>query len=112
MPLCGSILLSTGLVQSANTHESLAADQGAAQRTPAVRPVLVASGTSSGGGYPFSEYDMLVVHEAPDDTMAADVAITTAVGRGGTFSQGLLDLPTTPPTAAAATTTPGAFSRI
>jgi uncharacterized protein with GYD domain len=32
------------------------------------------------GGYPFGEYDVLVVLEAPDDTTAASVALAVAAG--------------------------------
>jgi uncharacterized protein with GYD domain len=33
------------------------------------------------GGYPFGEYDVLIVMDAPDDTTAASLAL--AVGAGG-----------------------------
>ena len=32
------------------------------------------------GGYPFGEYDVLVLFEAPDDTTAASVALAVAAG--------------------------------
>jgi len=51
-------------------------------RIEAVRPALEAIGVKIvAGGYPFGEYDVLVVYEAPDDTTAASVAI--AIGAGG-----------------------------
>ena len=31
-------------------------------------------------GYPFGEYDVLVVYEAPDDTAAASIAMAVAAG--------------------------------
>jgi uncharacterized protein with GYD domain len=51
-------------------------------RIEVVRPALEAIGVNIvAGGYPFGEYDVLVVYEAPDDTTAASVAI--AIGAGG-----------------------------
>jgi uncharacterized protein with GYD domain len=51
-------------------------------RIEAVRPALEAIGVKIvAGGYPFGEYDVLVVYEAPDDTTAASLAI--AIGAGG-----------------------------
>src|SRR5215467_1793836 len=32
------------------------------------------------GGYPFGQYDVLVIYEAPDDTTAASVSIAVAAG--------------------------------
>jgi len=32
------------------------------------------------GGYPFGDYDVLVIFEAPDDTTAASVALAVAAG--------------------------------
>lgn len=37
-------------------------------------------------GYPFGEYDVLVVMEAPDDSTAASVAL--AIGAGGAAKAG------------------------
>jgi len=51
-------------------------------RIEAVRPALENIGVKIvAGGYPFGEYDVLVVYEAPDDTTAASLAI--AIGAGG-----------------------------
>jgi uncharacterized protein with GYD domain len=51
-------------------------------RIEAVRPTLETIGVKIvAGGYPFGNYDVLVVYEAPDDTTAASVAI--AIGAGG-----------------------------
>ena len=51
-------------------------------RIEVVRPALEAIGVKIvTGGYPFGEYDVLVVYEAPDDTTAACLAI--AIGAGG-----------------------------
>jgi uncharacterized protein with GYD domain len=50
-------------------------------RIKAVTPALEALGaTIVAGGYPFGEYDVLVVFEAPDDTTAASVALAVAAG--------------------------------
>lgn len=50
-------------------------------RIEVVRPALEAMGAKIVvGGYPFGEYDVLVVYEAPDDTTAASLAITVAAG--------------------------------
>jgi uncharacterized protein with GYD domain len=51
-------------------------------RIEVVRPALEAIGVKIlAGGYPFGEYDVLVVYEAPDDTTAASLAL--AIGAGG-----------------------------
>jgi len=51
-------------------------------RIEVLRPTLEAIGVKIlAGGYPFGQYDVLVVYEAPDDTTAASVAIT--IGAGG-----------------------------
>lgn len=50
-------------------------------RVEAVRPVLEAEGGKVlAYGYPFGEYDALVVYEAPDDTVAASFALAVAAG--------------------------------
>ena len=50
-------------------------------RIEAVRPALEAMGTKFlAAGYPFGEYDVLVVYEAPDDTTAASLAMAVAAG--------------------------------
>ena len=71
------------MYQAAYTPESIAAQIKEPQdRLEAVRPALEAlGGKIVVGGYPFGEYDVLVVIEAPDDTTAASFAL--AVGAGG-----------------------------
>lgn len=71
------------MYQAAYTAESMAAQiKEPHDRIEAVRPALEAlGGKILVGGYPFGEYDVLVVIEAPDDTTAASFAI--AVGAGG-----------------------------
>ena len=71
------------LYQAAYTPESLAAQiKDPEDRLEVVRPALeAAGGTLVVGGYPFGEYDVLAVYEAPDDTAAAALAL--AVGAGG-----------------------------
>src|SRR5215467_5135501 len=50
-------------------------------RIEMLRPTLEAIGVKIlAGGYPFGQYDVLVVYEAPDDTTAASVAIAVAAG--------------------------------
>jgi uncharacterized protein with GYD domain len=70
------------LYQAAYTAESLAAQIREPQdRIEAVRPALDAMGARIlAGGYPFGEYDVLVLYEAPDDTTAASVALAVAAG--------------------------------
>jgi uncharacterized protein with GYD domain len=71
------------LYQAAYTPESLAAQiRDPKDRLEVVKPTFEAiGGRILAGGYPFGEYDVLVVFEAPDDTAAASVAL--AVGAGG-----------------------------
>ena len=71
------------MYQAAYTAESMAAQIREPQdRIKAVTPALEAMGAKIvAGGYPFGEYDVLVIIEAPDDTSAASVAL--AVGAGG-----------------------------
>jgi uncharacterized protein with GYD domain len=61
------------MYQAAYTAESIAAQiKEPRDRLEAVRPALEAlGGKIVAGGYPFGEYDILVVIEAPDDTTAA-----------------------------------------
>jgi uncharacterized protein with GYD domain len=70
------------LYQAAYTPESLAAQINEPHdRIEAVRPGLEAMGaTILAGGYPFGDYDVLIVYEAPDDTTAASVALAVAAG--------------------------------
>lgn len=71
------------LYQASYTAESLAAQiREPKDRIEVVRPVFDAIGANIlAAGYPFGEYDVLVVFEAPDDTAVASVAL--AVGAGG-----------------------------
>ena len=70
------------LYQAAYTPESVAAQiREPADRFEAVRPAFEAMGGKIVvGGYPFGEYDMLVVIEAPDDTTAAGFALAVVAG--------------------------------
>jgi uncharacterized protein with GYD domain len=70
--------------QAAYTSESVAAMiKNPVDRLEAVRPSLEAMGIKIvAGGYPFGEYDILVVLEAPDDTTAAASALAIAAGGG------------------------------
>ena len=68
------------LYQAAYTPESLAAQiKEPHDRIEAVRPGLEAMGAKIlVGGYPFGDYDVLVIYEAADDTTAASVAMAVA----------------------------------
>ena len=68
--------------QAAYTAESVAAQIREPQdRIKVVTPALEAQGAKIlVGGYPFGEYDVLVIFEAPDDTTAASVALAVAAG--------------------------------
>ena len=68
--------------QATYTAESVAAQIGEPQdRIKAVTPALEAMGAKIlVGGYPFGDYDVLVIFEAPDDTAAASVALAVAAG--------------------------------
>jgi len=70
------------MYQAAYTTESMAAQIKEPQdRIEAVRPALEAMGAKIiAGGYPFGEYDVLVLFEAPDETTAASVAMAVAAG--------------------------------
>jgi uncharacterized protein with GYD domain len=70
------------MYQAAYTAESLAAQiKEPHDRIEAVRPGLEAMGAKIlAGGYPFGDYDVLVIYEAPDDTVAASVAMAVAAG--------------------------------
>ncbi|MBV9581384.1 MAG: GYD domain-containing protein [Chloroflexi bacterium] len=70
------------LYQAAYTPESIAAQIKAPQdRIEAVRPAFEAAGGKIlAGGYPFGEYDVLVIFEAPNDTVAASLALAIAAG--------------------------------
>jgi uncharacterized protein with GYD domain len=68
--------------QVAYTAEAVAAlIKDPQDRVEAVRPALEAEGGKVlAYGYPFGEYDALVVYEAPDDTVAASFALAVAAG--------------------------------
>jgi len=70
------------MYQAAYTAESVAAQIKEPQdRIKVVTPAIEALGAKIlVGGYPFGEYDVLVVLEAPDDTTAASVALAVAAG--------------------------------
>jgi uncharacterized protein with GYD domain len=70
------------LYQAAYTAESLAAQiRNPHDRIEAVRPAFEAvGGRILAGGYPFGEYDVLVIYEAPSDTAAAAIALAVAAG--------------------------------
>jgi len=70
------------MYQAAYTPESMAAQIKEPQdRIEAVRPALEALGARFlAAGYPFGEYDVLVVYEAPDETAAASIAMAVAAG--------------------------------
>ena len=70
------------LYQASYTPESVAAQIKEPQdRIKAVTPAIEAVGAKILlGGYPFGEYDVLVVLEAPDDTTAVSVALAVAAG--------------------------------
>jgi uncharacterized protein with GYD domain len=70
------------LYQASYTAESVAAQIKEPQdRIKVVTPAIEALGAKIlVGGYPFGEYDVLVVLEAPDDTTAASVALAVAAG--------------------------------
>lgn len=70
------------IYQAAYSPESVAAQiREPADRFEAVRPAFEAMGGKIVvGGYPFGEYDMLVVIEAPDDTTAAGFALAVVAG--------------------------------
>ena len=70
------------MYQASYTAESVAAQIKEPQdRIKAVAPAIEALGAKIlVGGYPFGEYDVLVVLEAPDDTTAASVALAVAAG--------------------------------
>ena len=70
------------IYQATYTPETLAAQIKEPQdRIEVVRPDLEAMGAKIVvGGYPFGEYDVLVVYEAPDETTAASIAMAIAAG--------------------------------
>jgi uncharacterized protein with GYD domain len=70
------------LYQAAYTAESIAAQiKDPKDRVEVVRPAFEAvGGKILAAGYPFGEYDVVVVYDAPDDTAAASLALAVAAG--------------------------------
>jgi uncharacterized protein with GYD domain len=70
------------IYQATYTPESVAAQINNPQdRIEAVRPAIEdLGGKILVGGYPFGEYDVLIVYEAPDDSAAASFALAVAAG--------------------------------
>jgi uncharacterized protein with GYD domain len=84
------------LYQAAYTPESLAAQiKEPHDRIEAVRPGLEAMGAKIlVGGYPFGDYDVLVIYEAADDTTAASVAMAVVpFSRAKAIQPGVLAQP-------------------
>lgn len=71
------------MYQAAYTAESLAAQlKDPKDRIEVVKPLIDAAGAKIlASGYPFGESDVLVIYEAPGDTVAASIAL--AIGAGG-----------------------------
>jgi uncharacterized protein with GYD domain len=78
----GDLPMALYMYQAAYTAESVAAQIKEPQdRIEAVKPALEAlGGKILVGGYPFGDYDVLAVYEAPDDTAAAAFALAIAAG--------------------------------
>lgn len=78
----GEFIIPLYLYQGAYTAESLAAQiKEPKDRIEVVKPVFEAiGGKILASGYPFGEYDVIVVYEAPDDTAAASLALAIAAG--------------------------------
>lgn len=70
------------MYQAAYTAESIAAQIKEPQdRIEKVRPAFEAlGGKIVTAGYPFGEYDVLVIYDAPDDAAAAGIAMAVAAG--------------------------------
>jgi len=70
------------LYQASYTAESVAAQiKEPHDRIEAVRGMIEGQGGSLiAGGYPFGEYDVLVLIEAPDETVMASIALSVAAG--------------------------------
>jgi len=68
------------MYQASYTAKSMAAQLTEPQDpVEAIRPALEEVGaTLVVAGFPFGEYDLLIVYEAPDDTTAASVAMAVA----------------------------------
>ena len=70
------------MYQAAYTAESLAAQiKDPKDRIEVVRPAFEAiGGKILASGYPFGEYDVMAVYDAPNDTAAASLALAVAAG--------------------------------
>jgi uncharacterized protein with GYD domain len=68
------------MYQAAYTPESLAIQiKNPQDRIEVVRPAFEAiGGKILAAGYPFGEYDVVVIYEAPDDSAAASLALSVA----------------------------------
>jgi uncharacterized protein with GYD domain len=80
--LGGTIPMPMYMYQGAYTSESIAAQiKEPKDRIEVVKPVFDAIGAKIlAAGYPFGEYDVVVVFDAPDDTAAAGLALGIAAG--------------------------------
>jgi uncharacterized protein with GYD domain len=70
------------MYQASYTPESIAAQiKNPQDRIEAIRPAVEAIGAKIlAAGYPFGEYDALIIVEAPDDTTVASLALAVAAG--------------------------------
>jgi uncharacterized protein with GYD domain len=75
------------IYQGTYTAESVAAQiENPQDRIEALRPAAEAAGAKIvAGGFPFGEYEIVVIAEVPDDTTAASIGL--AVVAGGAFSK-------------------------
>lgn len=82
MPSEGDVPVALYMYQVSYTAEAVAAQVKEPQdRIEAVRPVIEAMGGKLvAAGYPFGEYDAVVLFEAPDDPSAAGFALAIAAG--------------------------------
>jgi uncharacterized protein with GYD domain len=71
------------MYQAAYTAESIAAQiKNPGDRLElAAKPLMEAvGGKLLAGGYPFGEFDAVIIYEAPDDAAAASIALAVAAG--------------------------------
>ena len=70
------------MYEGAYTPESLAAQiREPRDRIEVVKPAFDAIGAKIlAAGYPFGQYDVIVIYEAPNDTAAASLALAVAAG--------------------------------
>ena len=82
MPSEGDVPVALYMYQVSYTSEAVAAQVKEPQdRIEAVRPVIEGMGGKLvAAGYPFGEYDAVVLFEAPDDPTAAGFALAIAAG--------------------------------